>query len=73
MENYITVKNPLRTGAPACQCGGCGEYFKNVETFELHRSGKAGARECLDPVTKKKRGGKPKFVWDADKGYWIKG
>lgn len=64
-RSYCTQLTPNGSG---CLCGGCGEYFWSMETFDKHRPGKPGAtRPCIDPeklgmkLYKKSQG----MFWDS--------
>lgn len=56
----------LRVGSSICQCGGCGEFFRSVTSFDKHRAGSADARRCLTLI---------EMVADGmsrnDRGLWI--
>ncbi len=39
----------LTPGTNICKCAGCGEYFTNPGTFDMHRTGKGQNRRCVDP------------------------
>lgn len=53
------------TGA-RCKCGGCGEHFNSVSTFDAHRVGSYAARRCLTVAEMTTRG------WLRNTGgFWI--
>ena len=59
----------LKPGTNHCKCSGCGEYFTTVANFEMHRRGKAEARNCRNPAELVTKDGKARLSLNA-KGYW---
>jgi hypothetical protein len=64
---YTTVntvkeeKNPDSWGkitkdSPSCLCGNCGEIFKSLAGFDLHRQGMGEEKQCINPPEMRKKG-----------------
>lgn len=66
--NSITKKLPI--GANLCRCSGCGEHFRSVGAFEMHRAGSYQplTRRCLTIDEMRAAG----MVRRAD-GFWTTG
>jgi len=60
------MTDKLPVGTNFCRCSACGEYFTSVLPFDMHRTGKADNRSCLNADQMVKKG------MDRNrKGYWV--
>lgn len=60
------MSTPRLTGS-RCRCGGCGEYFNSLSSFDLHRAGIHGVgRYCRTPGEMLGMG-----MRRTDLGFWI--
>ncbi len=60
----------LKPNRNFCRCSGCGEYFRSVSAFDLHRKSVAGVRSCVPPADLVNRKGERRLKLN-DAGYWM--
>lgn len=71
MKNSDIAQPKLIVGSPRCQCGACGRYFTTPRSFDAHRRGPAGKRQCTDPSSLLTKEGKARLRLTPD-GLWTR-
>jgi hypothetical protein len=67
-SNHNNNIRPKLRGDNQCQCGGCGELFASVGTFDRHRIGEGMHRRCLSVAEMLAKG------WIRNgRCFWIRG
>ena len=61
----------LRPGTRHCLCSDCGEYFTNVQNFDMHRRHTRTTSFCVHPSTLVSKTGKARLRRNA-MGLWAR-